>query len=202
VLLDGSFAGSSVRPIRLSFGGVVSTVNVSMTGPAGTKSDVVVPLAAGYACASAKDATHSVSDTAAAGVVGTKYSISFNLHQGDATDDDLVDILDFGAFIYARASGVATNAVSNYNADMIVNNADLSFISINFMRVGETCGSFDGGTPRSRVSVKELRRMGLGHLASADLNRDGWLDTNDVAYYMQFGAPTPAASNASGNRAE
>ncbi|MFZ9916366.1 MAG: hypothetical protein ACO3IB_13685, partial [Phycisphaerales bacterium] len=63
-------------------------------------------------------------------------------------------------------------------------------------------GSYDGGAPRSRVSVKELRRMGLGHLASADLNRDGWLDTNDVAYYMQFGAPMPTTPTASGNRAE
>ncbi|MFM7051241.1 MAG: cohesin domain-containing protein, partial [Planctomycetota bacterium] len=202
VLLDGAFAGASVRPIRLSFGGTVSTVNVSMTGPSGAKADVVVPLAAGYACATAKDATHSVSDASAASVSGTKYSISFSLRQGDSTDDNLVDIMDFGAFINARSASVATNAVSNFNADTLVNNADLSFISINFLQVGEVCGSYDGPAPRSRISVKDLRRSGMGHLASADLNRDGWLDTNDVAYYMQFGAPMPAASTSTHNRAE
>jgi hypothetical protein len=29
----------------------------------------------------------------------------------------------------------------------------------------------------------------LGHLDIADLNHDGWLDSGDIAHYMQFGAP-------------
>jgi hypothetical protein len=44
------------------------------------------------------------------------------------------------------------------------------------------------------VSVKELKRSGNGHLAVADLNRDGWVDLRDIQMYMQgggAGAATP-----------
>ena len=39
--------------------------------------------------------------------------------------------------------------------------------------------------PRERVSVKQLRREGLGRLESADINRDGWVDAVDVQLFMQ-----------------
>jgi len=33
--------------------------------------------------------------------------------------------------------------------------------------------------------VKELRRMGLGHMEEADIDGDGWVDTNDIALAAQ-----------------
>ena len=33
--------------------------------------------------------------------------------------------------------------------------------------------------------MKDLRRAGYGHLAVADLNRDGWVDLRDMQMYMQ-----------------
>jgi hypothetical protein len=42
------------------------------------------------------------------------------------------------------------------------------------------------------VSVRELRRRGLGHLAAADINNDGWVDLTDIELYMAGGSPVQA----------
>ena len=189
VTLAGTISGNSTRSIRLTADADVQIVSVSLTGANGSATDVQVPVAAAYTCLEAKDTVHSLTDTAGATVVGVKYDSAFTLKQGDSNDDDLVDILDFG--MYVGDFGVATaEGRSNFDGDLLVDNADFSFISVNFFQRGETCTSgFDGGEPIAAIKVKDLRRMGLGHLAGADLDRDGWLDTDDVAYAMQYGIP-------------
>jgi len=152
---------------------------------------------------SAKDPVHSVTDAATPSIVNRKYAVSFNLVQGDANDDDVVDILDFGAFVSARGGNKARNAASNYNADTVINNGDFSFISLNFFSAGESCSSgYEAPRARTRVSVKDLRRAGLGELAVADFNRDGWVDTTDIQLYVQgggSGAPSGGAGAPSGS---
>ena len=37
----------------------------------------------------------------------------------------------------------------------------------------------------TRISEKDLRARGLGDLMIGDLNHDGWLDTTDMALYME-----------------
>ena len=106
-------------------------------------------------------------------VVGTEYALSVVLTQGDSNDDNRIDILDFGQFVASRGATFATNAISNFNADTIVNNSDLSFISVNFFYIGDTCGSYTGDPALERIKVKDLRRAGMGHLDIADLNHDG-----------------------------
>ena len=44
------------------------------------------------------------------------------------------------------------------------------------------------------MSIKELRRSGLGDLAVADINRDGWLDTRDMQLYLQGGSAGGSAA--------
>jgi hypothetical protein len=36
--------------------------------------------------------------------------------------------------------------------------------------------------------------MGLGELAVADFNRDGWVDTTDVSIFMKRGMQQPAGA--------
>lgn len=118
---------------------------------------------------------------------------------GNGNADTVIDILDFGTFVSQRGSTLSVNTTSastgahtDFNASGVVSNADLSFLSVNFFQVDETCGSFTGGqTPLARIKVKDLRRMGLGSQAFADVNNDGWVDTTDMMLVMQGTVPVP-----------
>ena len=181
VVFSGSLPGTSTRALRVKAGVTTQVVSVSLTNGSGTVSGIELPVLAARTCVSVKDAVHSLTKTAAPSIVGTRFAASVLLKQGDSNDDDIVDIFDYGIFLSDRGFGKATNARSNFNNDTAVNNADFGFIGLNFFRTGESCtGAFDGPEPRTRVSVKELRRRGLGHLAVADRNRDGWVDIRDV----------------------
>jgi hypothetical protein len=193
--LNGGFAGATTRPVRLTIGGVdYPSQNVGFAGRTGSITDLRVPVSAGYDCALAKDLTHALSDSAAPTIVGREYAASFALLQGDSNNDDRVDIYDFSLFVTDRGIGKATNARSNFDADTDVDNGDFGFISWTFFREGESCGSGGAlaGGPVARVSVKDLRRQGLGHLAEADLNGDGWVDVRDIEQFMRgAGQPPP-----------
>ena len=192
ISLNGSITGSSTRSVRITAGST-QLVNVGMTNGSGIASNVQVPIAVSYPCITAKDAGHSLSNTGVSSVVGVEYAASIAaLDQGDSNDDNLVDILDFGIYVGQFGVVAAAGGSSNFNDDLAVNSADFSFISLNFAETGIVCGTFTGGAPRTAVSVKELRRSGMGELAGADFNRDGMLDVNDVVYYMQNGIRQPA----------
>ncbi|MFM7050905.1 MAG: MopE-related protein [Planctomycetota bacterium] len=195
ITLGGAVTGNSTRAIRVKAGNTTQIVQVPMAQAAGSAQSVSLPVAAGYNCITIKDAVHSLSSSATPTVVNGRYTASYTLRQGDCNDDDKVDIVDFSYFVANRGATVGPNATANFNSDSVVNNADLSFISLSFFQVGNTCGSYTGAPPVDRVTVKELRRAGLGHLAIADLNCDGAVDMTDVAHYMQYGmpaAPQPA----------
>ena len=87
--------------------------------------------------------------------------------------------------------------MSNFNADNLVGTVDFTFISIGFLRTGEACGgSFAGGVPRKGVTVRELRRMGLGHLAAADLDRNGIVNEADMMRHLSGqGVAEPTVSD-------
>ena len=195
IAFQGALGGTSTRTVRIKAGASTQLLTVNLAGSSGTLTGVQVPVAAGYACIEAKDTVHSLTRTAAPSIVGTRYAASFALVQGDSNNDDMVDIVDFGSFIADRGAGKAKDARSNYNADTVVNNADFTFITLSFFTVGDSCaGALQGAQPRDRITIKELRRTGLGHLAAADLNRDGWVDMRDIQLFMQGGGAAPAPS--------
>jgi len=174
--------------LRLSSGAVV-VATVPFTGNNGAVIDAQIPVRDDYTCVTAKDAGHTLAVAQSLTVSGTKYVASgaFALRAGDSNDDNQVDILDFGVFVSDRGAGKTPASRSNFNRDANVNNGDFGFIGLNFLQVGDSCagGFFEGGEPLARISVKELRRRGLGELEQADINMDGWLDETDVALAMQ-----------------
>ena len=138
----------------------------------------------------------STSKSAAASVSGVRYAASAELRQGDSNDDDIVDVLDFGIFVGDRGVDATRRGISNFNSDLAVNNFDFQFLSISFFQVGDTCSAFDGPRrPITRIAVKELRRRGMGELAQADVNHDGWLDMRDVQAYVHGMQPAPMPGN-------
>jgi hypothetical protein len=182
----GVIQGTSTRQIRVTAGGQSSLHTVNLTGNTGSALGVQVPVAASYPCIAVKCPTHSLTDSASAMISGARYALWSSLRQGDSNNDDSIDIFDFAAFISSRGLGKANDALSNYNADTAIDNIDFTFVSLGFLASGESCTpNADAPTPRDRISVKGLRRAGYGHLAVADLNRDGWVDTRDIQMYIQ-----------------
>jgi hypothetical protein len=183
----GAMVGNSTRSLRITTGSSTQVLPISLTGNAGTLTGVQVPVVASYTCVSVKDPAHSLTDTAAPTISGTRYAAAISLIQGDSNDDDIIDITDFAIFVASRGAGKAVDAISNFNGDTVINTVDFTFIGVNFFRPGEACGAFDGPIARDRISVRELRRTGMGELIQADLNRDGWVDMRDIQLFMQNG---------------
>jgi hypothetical protein len=77
--------------------------------------------------------------------------------------------------------------------------ADFSFISGNFLLGHEAnccgqpgiVGGGGGDGPITEIAVRELRRLGLGHLAVGDLNHDRVLDAADIEAFMMGARPKP-----------
>ncbi|MFM7051281.1 MAG: hypothetical protein ACKOYN_03990, partial [Planctomycetota bacterium] len=185
VTLAGVVSGDSTRSIRVRAGSSVQTLQVPFARESAAMAGVQVPVSAAYPCILVKDGVHSLTRAAAASVDGVRWTIDATLVQGDSNDDDFIDVLDFGLFIGDIGLDPTRSGVSNFNADIAVNTGDFAFIGLGFLSSGESCGGFVDGMPRDRVSVRELRRRGLGELIRADLNGDGWLDTDDIALSMQ-----------------
>jgi hypothetical protein len=181
----GAIAANTPRSIRVRAGSSIQVLPVTLTGSSASITGVQLPVALDYPCVTAKAVSHSIADAMSTSIVSRRYSATASLLQGDSNDDDMVDITDFALYVANRGSGKAVDAISNFNGDTVINTVDFTFIGVNFFRVGETCGSFDGVIPRDRISVRELRRTGLGELIQADLNGDGWVDLDDMQHYMQ-----------------
>ena len=71
--------------------------------------------------------------------------------------------------------------------------SDFTFIQINFLGhcKNPCCPGLEpaGEVGRTEIAVSELRALGLEDLIIADLNNDGWLNTADMAAYLQGDRP-------------
>ena len=204
--LEGGIALPSERQVRVRVGSVEQVVTMTLGGAsAPATADIEIPPTTSAPCVSAKDALHSLSSAAASQVTDRVYTASLQLRQGDSNDDNAIDILDFGVMV-ADFGAASASGRSNFDGNGFVNTTDFSFISFGFFSVGTTCdeGGAASGAPMDRVSVAQLRKMGYGELAMADLNRDGWVDTADMALWMQGVRPEGDAGDANdgGNSAE
>jgi hypothetical protein len=184
----GAFGATSTRTIRVTSGGVATVLEIPVASGSATLSSVEVPVTDLPPCVTVKDTGHSIASAVEPSLDGTRWSTSAVLRQGDSNDDNLIDILDFGIFISDRGPDATRSRRSNFNADPVVNNADFTYIALGFLTFGDSCGGLDApGEPLSRISVRELRRRGLGAQTKADLNQDGWVDMQDIALFMQRG---------------
>ena len=175
-------------------------------------------------CASVRDPLHTIRRAFAIGTgggagtfAGRTYASSYAIDGsaqsrwllvGNANGDANIDILDYGTFVSQRGQTLAVDTAAgtvgphtDFSANGPVTNADLTFLAANIFKSDELCTGFTtGGSPIRRISVRELRRLGMGELAVGDLNGDGWLDEKDLAIALQGGAAQRPAGPADASR--
>ena len=153
-----------------------STVNgVSIANGAGEFFVTNSPID-NYFCATVEDAASTLRRRVSVTDAGTEWNVVVTLLSGDVINDEVVDVLDWGAY-------VVRNANADLNMDNSTNASDGDMILANFGQKGDTaCGSSftDSPEPVMRISTAELVDRGMADLVAADLNNDGWLDMADV----------------------
>jgi hypothetical protein len=172
-------SGSMSRSLSLTmFGGLgtqsrTATANASNGNAAFSVTDLPVDT---YTCATIEDSARTLRRRVSVSDAGVNWSATGALVSGDLINDEVIDVLDWGAY-------VVRNANADLNGDGVINTTDGDLILANFgLRGDSVCGgSFtDPPAPRTEISVSDLVTMGLPELAGADLNGDGWVDGRDM----------------------
>jgi hypothetical protein len=115
----------------------------------------------------------------------------------------VIDILDYGQFVATYGDVYLPEPGKNYgdtqcetahagpngdiSGDGVVDLDDYIYISRNFLTSAKDCccGPVAATAGLTEISVRELRQMGLSHLAVADLNGDGLLNLDDMTAFDQ-----------------
>ncbi len=204
---------SPTRPITFIFGGeaesgeqftVTSEVQFNSVG-IGIVTIDTLPAGFLWTKVSAKDAQHTLRSTVALTVAedGTQYLASFigvdKLIGGDLTDDNIIDIRDFGVFAgqYGTSDHPYEGRDADINCDGDVWGDDFTYIQIHFTKVGapaaggaQTALSGRDSAPEVKtfITVAELATIiGEREARKADLNGDGIVDERDIALSIAKG---------------
>jgi hypothetical protein len=175
-----------------------------------------------YVCVTAMDQQHSLRASSMLTCAGGVYTAIFKgdpffggnwLVQGNLdawkkdnpnASHDVIDILDFGQFVsmYLGVFNPDTTCADKHtphgdiNGDGVVDGLDFAFILQNFLMMSknaccpDAAASAEGTTS---VTVRELRQMGMGDLAVADLNSDGVVDSADMTAFANGAVPVQKA---------
>jgi hypothetical protein len=109
---------------------------------------------------------------------------------------DVIDMLDFGKFVAAfgvcyedRTYGCHEGTHADIDGDGCVTALDYAYITRNFLVSSKDCccgpSAADLPPALTEVTIEELRQMGEGDLAVADLNGDGVLNADDMEAFTQ-----------------
>jgi hypothetical protein len=151
-----------------------------------------------YECATADDDLHTLASQAPVLIQGTRYAVAFAgdaaLRNGDLTDDNAIDVADWGIAVVTIGSSASVNtscATTGYHVDFdgngLVQTADGDFILSQFLVLGQAdCGGGGGlRGGRDSISVASLAAL-VGSVAiEADLNGDAMVDRTDIDLWIE-----------------
>lgn len=186
------YEGSMTRCIDFNLGShEFSEVLTFVAGLA--SADVQLPIG-DYNCASADDRLHSLISQASVTIQGNDYALAVAgdnaLVNGDLTDDNNIDVVDWGVYVVRAGQEAAVDTDCEtaafhacFNGDGAVSSDDGQFILDNILQGGAAGCTPTDSAPAATTSltVRELERIIGKDAWKADLNRDGIVDLRDVS---------------------
>jgi hypothetical protein len=163
-----------------------------------------------YVCIAARDPLHTLRASAMVECDGVVYRAIFKgdpflggnwliggnldgLRPDEQGSPRTIDIVDYAIFVSQFLTNVGadtdctmTDPHADVNGDGFVNDLDFTFISINFLESDKDTCCPDGRVAPiglTEVTTRQLRAWGIDD--SADLNRDGVVNTDDMALFPQ-----------------
>ena len=189
------YSGAMDRCIDLAIGGHAVKRVFTFNGGLAFES-LQVPVA-NYSCATADDDLHSLISRASVSIQGTDYAVAFvgdaALRNGDLTDDNTIDVTDWGIAVVAIGStaSVDTDCTTagfhiDFDGNGVVNSADGEFILSRFLSLGETSCSGGGAATggRDSITVASLAELVGSAAVTADLNGDAIVDRGDIELWI------------------
>ena len=207
VELEGIRGAETTRCITFTFGGdggtippvAIKQLMTFVNGKATVTIDKI-PACINFTKVSAKDERHSLRRKLSLSCVNGRYEANFagaaKLLNGDLSNDNAVDIVDFG--ILAGQFG-STNLPApdcyfpahhaDITGDQRVDTADFTFILVHFLNwgdpeVGRAQTQIEQGTARTSIPVPLLAARGVANAQAADLNKDNKVDMEDVKLFV------------------
>jgi hypothetical protein len=196
VAYEGSgYAAAMTRCIDLELGG--SSYELLLTFADGIASTTIEIPVGSYNCATADDDLHSLLARNAVSIQGTRYAVVFAgasaLVNGDLTDDNVIDVTDWGIAVVAIGGSASVNtdcSTTGYHIDFDgngqVNSVDGNFVLAQFLTPGATAcgaGGLAGGGLAS-ITVAELAELVGSAAVGADLNGDAIVDRVDIQLWL------------------
>jgi hypothetical protein len=186
-------------------------VNQVLSFTGGIATDTIeVPCDVVWHCLTAKDLLHTLASNVTLGTSGTNYTAEFTAAEdadllcGDATNDNLVDVLDFGAlfgqFLMPTDANTDCSDVppppfhTDFTGDGVIDTPDFICLQDNFLEVGDDtddCSppSVLGGNnnlPLPNIGVDRLaRQVGRNAALAADVDRNGVVDVRDLNRFAE-----------------
>ncbi len=189
------YSGPMQRCIDLTVGGVVLEQVFTFTDGV-AQAELQLPVGT-YECATADDDLHSLLSRTSVLIQGTRYAVVFAgdaaLRNGDLTDDNSIDVTDWGIAVVAMGTSASVNtdcSTPGYHIDFdgngTVDTADGNFILDGFLLLGESVCSGGGGLGggRSSITVAALAELVGSAALLADLNGDAVVDRADIDLWV------------------
>lgn len=151
--------------------------------------------------ASVKDPKHTLRKLASLTEgANSQFSGIAVLKGGDANNDNLIDILDFGVYASQYGSTPGANTLlgfvgnhAEFSGNGSITTADFTFIAAGFLSIGDgEPGNFsDGGgdQPLSTCTIRQMMKAGVSEkLARAlDADGDGWITVQEIQKWLNSG---------------
>ncbi len=145
----------------------------------------------------AKDTLHTLNRTVALVPLGnSQFTAAMALAGGDANNDNLIDILDYGVFAFKYGTNYGTGDTPcgtlpphpDFSGNGIVGTEDYTFIATQFLAIGDASPGNYGpiGTPKTTATIAEIVKAGVPRMIALqfDANKDGIVTMREIADWL------------------